>query len=61
MLRRIGRGLQLLGMTLLPLAMVLELSQFLGREFGLSQMLIMLVAGMAAFLLGRIVEGYAGG
>ena len=43
----------------MPLSMVLELSKLLGRDFGVSDMVIMLVAGTAAFLMGRIIEGYA--
>lgn len=60
-MRIFGRTLQLLGLTILPLAMVLELSKLLGRDFGVSDMVIMLVAGTAAFLMGRIIEGYARG
>jgi hypothetical protein len=60
-MRTIGRGLQLFGLVILPLAMVLELSKFLGRDFGVSDMVIMLVAGAAAFLMGRIIEGYGRG
>ena len=31
----------------------------MGRSFGLSEMLIMLVFGIAAFSLGRLIEGYS--
>ena len=54
-----GRMLQLAGLILLPLAMLLELSGSLGRSFGVSQMVIMLVFGVAVFSLGRLVEGYS--
>jgi hypothetical protein len=37
----------------------LELSGGLGRSGGLSQMLIIFVAGVAMFLIGRLVEGHA--
>jgi hypothetical protein len=57
-MRMIGRGLQLFGLVILPVAMVLELSKLLDRDFGVSDMVIMLVAGSAAFLMGRIIEGY---
>jgi hypothetical protein len=60
-MRFLGRSLQLFGLVILPLAMVLELSKLLGRDFGVSDMVIMLVAGAAAFLTGRIIEGYARG
>ena len=46
-------------MVLLPLSMVMQMSNLLGRQIGLDQMLIMLVAGVAAFYLGRLIEGYA--
>jgi hypothetical protein len=58
-MRFFGRSLQMIGLVVLPLAMVLELSKLLGRGFGVSDMVIMLVAGAAAFLMGRILEGYA--
>ena len=54
----LGRLLQLVGLTVLPLAMFLELSNGLGREFHLSEMVIMLVFGVSAFLLGRMSIGW---
>jgi hypothetical protein len=53
--------LQMAGLVLLPLSMVLELTGSLGRSFGVSQMVIMLVFGLSIFYLGRFVEGYARG
>ena len=58
-MRALGRMLQIFGLILLPLAMFMQLSDMLGRRIGLDQMLIMLVAGAAAFCLGRLIEGYA--
>ena len=58
-MRVIGRLLQWAGLIALPVAMVLELSKLLGRAFGLSQMVIMLVFGFCAFQLGRYLEGLA--
>ena len=58
-MRSFGRSLQFLGLTLLPFAMLMELTDGLGRSFGVSDMVIMLVFGVAAFSVGRIVEGYA--
>ena len=58
-MRTVGRGLQILGLVLLPLSMLLELTGGLGRSFGLSDMVIMLGFGVAAFLTGRMLEGYA--
>ena len=48
--------MQILGLAILPLAMVLELSGHLGRR-GVSEMLLMMVFGCAAFYLGRYLEG----
>ena len=56
-----GRGLQLLGLVLLPLAMVLEATGSLGRGTGVSDMIIMLIAGVCAFTLGRLIESYSRG
>lgn len=58
-MRSIGRSLQTLALLILPAAMMLEISGALGRSFGLSQMLILLVFGIAAFVLGRYLEGYS--
>lgn len=60
-MRTVGRGLQIVGLVLLPLSMLLEVTGMLGRSFGLSDMVIMLVFGVAAFWMGRMVEGYARG
>ena len=58
-MRIIGRGLQILALMLLPLAVILEVSDVLGRPFGVADMLLMLLYGVVAFLLGRMLEGYA--
>ena len=60
-MRAFGKLLQVLGLALLPLSMVLDL---LGgsdpyRPFGVSQMVLMLGFGIAAFFIGRILEGYS--
>ena len=39
--------------------MVLQLGDRLGRSFGVSDMVLMLIFGVAAFGIGRIVELYA--
>ncbi len=54
-----GRLLQYVGLITLPVSIALELSQSLGRNFGVSQMVIMLVFGFCAFQLGRYLEGHA--
>ena len=55
MIRSIGRGLQLLALVALPQAMVMQVA----NRLSLGQMLLIMVAGAAAFWLGRIIEGYA--
>ena len=57
-MRAFGKLLQVLGLALLPLSMVLDL---LGGSdpFGVSQMVLMLGFGVAAFFIGRILEGYS--
>ena len=57
-LKSLGRLLQIGGLVLLPVAMLMELTGQLGRQ-GVAELLIMLVAGAAAFGLGRLLEGYA--
>ena len=58
-MRYIGKMLQILALALLPASMIFEITGVLGRSFGLSEMLIMLVFGVSAFGIGRIIEGYA--
>jgi|TARA_B100000809_G_scaffold163580_1_gene160900 hypothetical protein len=60
-MRSLGRFLQILGLIILPLAMVLELTGALGRESGLADLLVTMVFGFAIFYTGRFVEGYARG
>jgi len=60
-MRLVGHLLQIFALVILPLGVVMELTGALGRSFGLSQLLIVLVCGGAAFLLGRMLEGYARG
>jgi hypothetical protein len=57
-MKSLGRLLQTLGLVLLPLSILLELTQALGRSYGVSDMLVMLVFGFAVFYLGRFLEGY---
>lgn len=59
MLRKLGRLLQLLALVILPLSMFLQLTNSLGRALYVSEMVIMLVFGVAAFGVGRVIEGYA--
>lgn len=57
-MRFLGRLLQIIGLTLLPLAMLLELMRVLGPSFGVRDMLLVLVFGFAIFYFGRVLEGY---
>lgn len=52
----VGRFGQFLGLAIPALAVLLELN----RAISLGQMLMMLVAAVCCFWIGRIVEGYAG-
>ncbi len=54
----IGRGLQVLGLVILPVGIILELLGKLGRR-GLAELLLIMIFGFAAFHLGRYIEGYA--
>ena len=55
----LGKALQIVGLTVLPVAMLLEASGGLARHFGVSDLVWSLGFGFAAFSLGRIIEGYA--
>jgi len=59
MLRQFGRLLQLVALVILPASMLLQLTNLLGRQLYVSEMVIMLVFGIASFSVGRIIEGYA--
>ena len=54
-MRGLGRGLQVLGLVLPPLAMVMQLAE----AVSLGQMLTMLLTSVCCFGIGRIVEGYS--
>ena len=56
-MRWFGRLLQYAGLVALPAAILMELTDMMGRAFGLSQMLLMMVFGFCAFHLGRYLEG----
>ncbi len=55
-MRAVGRAGQWLGLVLPGIAILLELN----RRISLGQMLVMLVAAVCCFGIGRILEGYAG-
>lgn len=58
---QLGRWMQMAALVVLPLSMVLELSDILGRPFNVSQMVYMLIFGVCLFTSGRLLEGYARG
>jgi len=55
-MRTIGRFGQFLGLALPALAIMLELN----HAISLGQMLMLLLAAVCSFWIGRILEGYAG-
>ncbi len=57
-MRRLGRGLQVCALFLLPIAVFLELAGGLNRSFHLADLLKMLVFGVVLFTIGRMIEGY---
>ena len=63
MIRSLGKAMQVAGLVILPVAMLMQLTGGIRAptgSFTVSAMLIMMVAGVVLFLLGRIVEGYGG-
>lgn len=58
-MRALGKLMQLVGLVMLPLSMVMEMTGALPRRLPIAAMLIMMVFGFAIFYAGRLVEGYA--
>ena len=58
-MRYMGRSLQMLALIMLPMSILLQLTDLLGRQLYVSEMVIMLIFGIAAFSIGHILEGYA--
>lgn len=58
-MKSLGKGLQILGLVTLPVACMMEM-QFgsLGRG-SVANMLLLMIGGVIAFVLGRFIEGYA--
>ena len=56
--RFVGRTLQFLGLALLPLGILLEVTGRLGRQ-GVAELFLIMAFGFAAFHIGRYMEGYA--
>ena len=61
MARSFGRFLQLIGLVILRIFIVLELTGSLNRDSGIADLLLAMVFGLSLFYVGRIVEGYARG
>jgi hypothetical protein len=55
--RSLGRLLQIVGLSLPILAIVMQVME----QVSVGQMLVMWVAAMCTFYIGRIMEGYARG
>ena len=55
MLQAIGKAGQLLGLTVPAVAILLELN----HRISLGRMLMLLVAAVCCFWIGRILEGYS--
>ena len=63
MIRSLGKWMQVAGLMILPLAMLMQLTDGIRAPVGaftVSTMLILMVAGVGVFVLGRVVEGYGG-
>jgi hypothetical protein len=62
-MRTFGKLLQVVGLVLLPVSMMMQVTGGLraptGGGFTVSAMLLMMVLGVVVFSLGRILEGYA--
>jgi hypothetical protein len=61
-MRTLGKLLQVAGLVILPVSMLMQLTQGIRAPAGgftVSAMLLLMVFGVALFTAGRIVEGYA--
>jgi hypothetical protein len=54
----LGKSLQVIAMTLLPISIFLEMSKTLGRNFFVADLLLMMIFGIILFFTGRMFEGY---
>jgi hypothetical protein len=62
-MRTLGKLFQVIGLVLLPVSMMLQITTgaraATGAGFTVSTMLLMMLLGVAIFGIGRLVEGYA--
>lgn len=61
-MRTLGKLLQVAGLVLLPVAMVMQVTEGIRAAAGgitVSAMLLLMIFGVALFLLGRTLEGHA--
>lgn len=56
-MKALGKFLQLAGLTVPPLTIIAQLMESIGTK----EMLAFLVASVCAFIMGRLLEGYAQG
>ncbi len=56
-MQTLGKVLQLAGLAIPPLTIIAQLTESIGTK----EMLTFLVASVCAFMLGRLLEGYARG
>ncbi len=54
-MRTLGRMMQFVGLAMAPVAILLQLN----LTISVAQMLVMGLAAISAFYIGRILEGYA--
>lgn len=57
-MKSLGKLMQLVGLVMLPLAMMMEATGGLPRVQPVASMLLMMVFGFCLFYAGRYVEGY---
>jgi hypothetical protein len=60
-MRTLAKFMQLVGLVLLPLGMLMQVTGALSRDRGVADMLIMMLVGAASFYLGWVMEGYVKG
>ncbi len=62
-MRTLGKLFQVIGLVLLPVSMMLQITTApraeTGAGFTVSTMLVMMVFGVAIFAIGRFLEGHA--
>ena len=57
-MRHFGKFLQFVGLTVPPVAIIMQLNGGFFRD-GVADLLLAMVASVCAFYIGRIIEGYS--